>query len=179
MIVKLIKQGSIIIKPQFLNQEQYYFSLSLFENRKFTETYQPSEVYYGNRFQAYPCYQYILNEEDNRLFENLISRELNQEITLKTIARKIYTEELKKSKCNTKYGYIHEDDADIAGVLPFDQSVDGGTAFFENPWDKVPDISVGSYKNRLILYNSKRNHAPCQDFTFTERKVLAFMIYLK
>jgi len=178
-MINLIKQGSIITKPQFLTNEQYNHTLNIFNNNKFYGSYQPSEVYYGNRLQAYPCYQYNLSKDENQLFEQLISEMLETKIQLHTIARKIITQELLQSKCNTQYGYVHIDkDFDLAGVLSFDQTVSGGTVFFENQWDKYPDISIGSYPNRLILYNAKRPHAPSQDFSFAERKILAFMIRL-
>jgi len=177
-MIDIIKQGSIVLKTNFLNNEEFLFAQNIFNNFEFYETYQPSEVYYGNRLQAYPCYQHILNESDNLIFKNKLSQELNSRIELTVIARKIYTKEILESKCNTKYGYVHEDMSDIAGVLHFDQTCEGGTAFFENSWDKYPDISVGAYPNRLLLYNAKRYHAPCHDFTFEERRVLAFMINL-
>ena len=51
----------------------------------------------------------------------------------------------------------------------FEQSYVGGTAFFENQWDKVPDVTYGSWPNRLVLYNGQRNHAACHDYTFEKR----------
>ncbi len=175
-----IKEGSILLKPQFLPLEVYNSTLNLFNNNKFYATYQPTEIFYGNRLQAYPCYQYVLKENENIIFEKLLSDYLDTPVDVLTIARKIITSEIQQSKCNTKYGYIHQDShCDLAAVLPFDQTIDGGTAFFENIWDKYPDITVGAYPNRLVIYNSQRPHAPSHDFTFVERKVLAFMIKVK
>ena len=179
-MIKSIKEGSILLKPQFLPPEVYAQTLNLFNNNKFYATYQPVEIYYGNRLQAYPCYQYVLKADENKIFQELLSDYLQAVLDVTTIARKINTEEISKSKCNTRYGYIHQDsNCDIAGVLPFEQTVSGGTAFFENMWDKYPDIEVGAYPNRLLIYNSQRPHSPSHDFTFTERKVLAFMIKCK
>ena len=79
------------------------------------------------------------------------------------------TEELLKSKTNTPYGLVHHDsDNQFAAVLPFYQSNSGGTAFFEYQSDKYPDIQIGAYPNRLIIYDAGRFHAACNDFTFKE-----------
>ena len=99
--------------------------------------------------------------------------------SLKVIARKTLMSEVKKSKAHGKYGFVHRDIDDkqeqlIAGMLYFDQSFDGGTAFFENHWDKTPDIYVSAYPDRLILYHGHRWHAPAFDYTFEERKTLSF-----
>ena len=81
-------------------------------------------------------------------------------------------EEVKRSKVNTVYGTIHKDSTELAAVLYFEQTTSGGTVFFENGIDKYPDISVGAYPNRLILYNAQRWHTAAADFTFKERHVL-------
>ena len=99
--------------------------------------------------------------------------------------RKTFTEEIKRSKVNGKYGHIHTDynnddddpiPTDFASVFYFVQSYDGGTAFFENKGDTAPDIEISAYKNRLITYNSARLHTNCTDFTFKERYVLVSFI---
>ena len=83
--------------------------------------------------------------------------------------RKMIAEELLKSKTNTPYGIVHQDNVNqFAAILFFHQSTSGGTAFFEYEDDKYPDIQIGAYPNRLIIYSAKRNHAPCNDFTFEE-----------
>ena len=71
---------------------------------------------------------------------------------------------------------VESDLADLAGVFYFEQSYLGGTAFFENHFDPIPDITIGAYTNRLILYNGNRWHAPCADYTFEERYIIAFMV---
>ena len=79
------------------------------------------------------------------------------------------TKELLKSKTNTPYGIVHQDLINqFAAVLPFYQSNSGGTAFYEYEFDKYPDIQIGAYPNRLIIYDAQRNHSPCNDFTFKE-----------
>ena len=85
------------------------------------------------------------------------------------MVRKMIAEELLKSKTNTPYGIVHQDTVNqFAAILFFHQSSSGGTAFFEYGDDKYPDIQIGAYPNRLIIYSAKRNHAPCNDFTFKE-----------
>ena len=86
------------------------------------------------------------------------------------------TEELLKSKTNTPYGIIHQDSDEnqFAAVMPFYQSNSGGTAFFEYVFDKYPDIQIGAYPNRLIIYGAKRHHAACNDFSFKETYKLNF-----
>ena len=68
------------------------------------------------------------------------------------------------------------DTAEFAGVFQFVQSFDGGTAFFENAGDKVPDIEVSAYPNRLTMYSGGRLHTNCTDFTFEERIVVLVFI---
>ena len=63
--------------------------------------------------------------------------------------------------------------------MHFDQSYEGGTAFFEHYWDKIPDIYIGAYPNRLLLYSSNRWHCPSFDFSYKERDSLAFFLTVK
>ena len=86
-------------------------------------------------------------------------------------------EEVKKSAAKEKYGIVHRDtDVEFAFVFQFVQSFNAGTAFFENFNDKLPDIEISAYRNRLILYNAQRWHAPCTDFTFKERYIISGFI---
>ena len=56
----------------------------------------------------------------------------------------------------------------------FDQAYNGGTAFFFNQMEKVPDIYVSAVPNRLVLYSGGIYHAPCFDYTYKERHTLSF-----
>jgi len=174
MLEKNILSGGIFIQPNFLLENEF---VDLFEKVKkldYKETYQPNDVYFGNRFQAYPCYE--KNDDDITKFlyskiQPLFKRELKN---FQCKIRKTLTDELKSSKVNTDMGIIHiDEDNDFASVLQFEQTVNGGTAFFENKWDKYPDITVGSYPNRIIIYKGKRNHAPMFDYTYKERYIIA------
>ena len=61
----------------------------------------------------------------------------------------------------------------------FDQSYDGGTAFFHNQMEKAPDSYVSAFPNRLVLYHGGRFHANCFDYTMEERITLSFFFKLK
>ena len=115
-----------------------------------------------------------MNESIKSQVQRLFKKEI---IDWRCRIRLTLTSELKKSvqfqhSNSRSVGSVHHDTKDFAGVIPFDQSFTGGTAFYENQWDKAPDIIYGSWPNRLVLYNGKRNHTACHDFTFENRYVL-------
>ena len=165
-----ILNGSIHIERNFLEPKLYDKMFKEMSKLKYKACYQPSAKYFGNRFQAYPT-----NEVDHwnkykdiivKKIENLLGCKI-KDVKLKF--RKMITKELLKSKTNTPYGLIHHDPHNqFAAVLSFYQSNSGGTAFFEYISDKYPDIQIGAYPNRLIIYNAQRHHSPCNDFTFKE-----------
>ena len=165
-----ILNGSIHIERNFLEPKLYDKMFKEMSKLKYTARCQPGALYFGNRFQAYPT-----NEVDHwnkykdigaKKIEDLLGCKIKN---VKLKARKMITEELLKSKTDTTYGIVHHDpDHQFAAVLSFYQSNSGGTAFFEYISDKYPDIQIGAYPNRLIIYNAKRNHSPCNDFTFKE-----------
>tara|TARA_Y100000114_G_scaffold157041_1_gene186704 strand:+ start:531 stop:1073 length:543 start_codon:yes stop_codon:yes gene_type:complete len=167
-----LKDGGFYIKPNFLNNKDFNYVKKNITKLKYKETYQPENTFYGNRYQAYPCY-----EAEDKTFYSIFLKALTKAFDrepkkLFVVVRKILTSELLKSKTNTKYGLTHKDAHGYAGVFCFDQTVDGGTAFFENSWDKYPDIQIGAYPNRLVVYNGNRHHAAMHDFTFDTRYVI-------
>ena len=178
MILDLIKNGSIISIPDFLNNYEELDSKK--EKYEYEEGYQPGILkHYGNRFQAHPCYETLNFRVCDNSMNNSIKEQIETLIEQKTTyfdckIRLSLSSELKKSNAfiNKDFGFIHHDDKQFAAVLPFDQSFTGGTAFFSHAWDKIPDITYGAWPNRLILYNGFRNHAACQDFTFESRYIL-------
>jgi len=166
-----ILNGSIHIERNFLEHKLYTKMFKKISKLKYKAHYQPGALYFGNRFQAYPT-----NELDNwnkykdivvKKIENLLGCKIKN---VKLKFRKMITEELLKSKTNTPYGLVHQDipGNQFAAVLSFYQSNSGGTAFFEYPFDKYPDIQIGAYPNRLIIYDATRHHSACNDFTFKE-----------
>lgn len=187
-VEELISSGSIITQTGFL--ENYAELYEKLEKYHYDETYQPSSVYYGNRFQSpLPCWEtdYLVNC-DSDMNEKIESQV--QKLFAKPIIdwhcriRLTITDELKQSVHlkhggSNSIGSVHHDAYDYAGVLPFEQSYTGGTAFYENNWDKAPDIIYGSWPNRLVLYKGKRNHAACHDFTYDKRYMLVLFFNLK
>ena len=173
-----LREGSIYLKPNFLDENLFKELKNNLNGYEYFSTYQTRETYYGNRFQAHPCYETkdlsLIDKKFYNLFKEKIEIILDESVIfLKMLIRKTLLEEIKISKANSKYGFVHRDnDVEFAGVFQFTQSIDGGTAFFENFWDKYPDIEIGAYKNRITLYNANRWHSTCTDFTFSERHTL-------
>jgi len=169
-----LKEGSFHLHPNFLERKLFEKLKSDLPTLKYKTTYQPNKIYYGNRFQAYPCYE-LKFPAYNHIFipklEAILQKKINKK-SFECTLRKTVIEELQRSKVNTIYGIVHKDTTAFGAVLYFDQTTSGGTVFFERDIDKYPDISVGAYPNRLILYNAQRWHAASSDFTFKERHVL-------
>ena len=172
-VEKSISFGGIHICNDFLNKDVYNTLEKKVKKLKYKATHQPYKQYYGNRFQAYPCYE-SFNKSITQLLQPHIQSEFGRELkNFNVVTRKILSSELKQSKVNTPFGLIHQDNTDFASIIYFDQTVSGGTNFFEYVIDKYPDISIGAYPNRLIVYNGRRPHAPAHDFTFEERYIVA------
>ena len=167
------------------------------KNLDYKASYQPYTNTYGNRLQAFPCYESYYFDE-NPYMKSRLEDLLKTKITeFKSLARKIVLDEIRVSPQNFgKYGLIHRDTtyqtsipnagkagdvkgqniADrpmIAGMMYFDQAYNGGTAFFFNQMERVPDIYVSAVPNRLVLYSGGIYHAPCFDYTFKERLTLS------
>ena len=165
-----ILKGSIHIERNFLEPKLYDKMFKEMSKLKYIARCQPGALYFGNRFQAYPT-----NEVDHwNKYKDIVAKKIEDLLgckikNVKLKARKMITKELLKSKTDTTYGIVHHDpEHQFAAVLSFYQSNSGGTAFFEYISDKYPDIQIGAYPNRLIIYNAQRNHTPCNDFTFKE-----------
>ena len=155
------------------------------ENYEYEETYQPVVYSYGSRFHAYPCYETepleLVDAEMNNIIQSKVQELFSEKITdWHCKIRLALSSEVKESNSmtNSNYSFVHKDPESFAGVLPFEQSPTGGTAFFEYHWDKVPDVTYGSYPNRLLLYNGYRWHAAGQDFNIEKRYVLAMFFNL-
>lgn len=180
---ELIERSSIISVTDFLDVYDELDARK--ENYEYQETYQPSGCLYGSRFHAHPCYETekleIVDLEMNNIIRNKVQQLFSEKITdWHCKMRLALSSEVKESNSmtNSDYSFVHRDPEAFAGVLPFEQSPSGGTAFFEYSHDKVPDVTYGSYPNRLILYNGHRWHAAGQDFNFEKRYVLAIFFNL-
>ena len=165
-----ILNGSIHIQRNFLEPKLYTKMFKEIHKLKYKAGYQPGGLYFGNRFQAYPT-----NEIDPwNKYKDIVVKKIEDLLgcKIKNVhlkLRKIITKELLKSKVNTPYGLVHQDLINqFVAILPFYQSNSGGTAFYEYGSDKYPDIQIGAYPNRLIIYDAHRNHSACNDFTFKE-----------
>ena len=150
-------------------------------NLDYNASYQPFTNKYGNRMQAFPCYEKPYNKENNYIITKLENMLQVKIIKFETLARKIVLDEIKQSPQNFgKYGLIHKDilatdnEPLIAGMIYFEQSYNGGTAFFHNQQERTPDINISAVPNRLVLYSGAIYHAPCLDYTFKERYTLSF-----
>tara|TARA_Y100000004_G_scaffold180910_1_gene226040 strand:+ start:194 stop:751 length:558 start_codon:yes stop_codon:yes gene_type:complete len=177
-------EGGIYIKENFFTKEQFDKIKNDFDSKEFYSHHQPEKYECGNRFQAYPCYQSDDTNDISYIIGNHFKTSFDTDFRVETTYRKIYSEELLKSKCNTRYGFIHKDGGlyetcIYAGVIYMDFSVTGGTAFFNAQSDKFPDIEIGAVPNRLVLYDNKRFHAPSHDYTYDVRKIICFFIYNK
>jgi len=173
---KYLMNGSFYLQPDWLDYKLFTEIKAQLPKFKYKALYQPHGTYYGNRFQAYPCYEIFLTKYNSIFipkFEDILQKKIEKK-SFRCIVRKAIIEEVKKSKVSTPFAIVHSDPSEIAAVLYFDQTPDGGTVFFENRGDKYPDTSIGAYPNRLLMYNGKRWHAVATDFTFKERYVLAF-----
>ena len=187
----------------FFPREKYQKIERDVKNLDYKASFQPSTNTYGNRLQAFPCYESYYFDE-NPYMKSRLEDLLKTKITeFKCLARKTILDEIRVSPQNFgKYGLIHRDTtyqtsipnagkagdvkgqniADrpmIAGMMYFDQAYNGGTAFFFNQMERVPDIYVSAVPNRLVLYHGGRFHANCFDYTMEERITLSFFFKLK
>ena len=183
-IVNMLEQHGIYIHNSFLVPEDFMDINDSFDNYNFEASYQPSGEFYGNRLQAYPVYESDLladiNPELNSKIKARIEETLDHEIEeFYASLRYVINEEVKQSAQNDKYAIKHVDPRHCAGVLYFDQAVDGGTAFFRTIHDKKPETEIGAYPNRCIIYNGQSIHAPCNDFTYDKRRILVFFFNIK
>ena len=184
---KYILDGGIGIHYNFFTEEKFNSIKSDLDRLKWHKVHQPSGASYGNRMQAFPVYENQYTKENDYIKTN-IEGILQTKITdFKTIARRVILSEVKESTQNFgKYGFIHRDyppEAEseplIAGMMYFDQAYNGGTAFFNSQMEKVPDIYISAYPNRLVLYHAGRYHSPCLDYTFKERLTLSFFFKIE
>lgn len=183
-VINMIEQGGVYIHNSFLLPEDFMKLDDKFLDYEFEASYQPHGAFYGNRLQAYPVYESeLLKDIDPELNEKVkdkLEETLGHEvIDFHASLRYVEIDEVKRSVQNEKYGIKHVDPKMCAGIIYFEQAVDGGTAIFRNHFDKKPDLEVAAYPNRCMIYNGQMVHAPCNDFTYDRRKILVFFFNLK
>ena len=186
-MIDYILRGGVIQHWDFFTPEKFESIKEDIKNIDWEPTHQPLKMKYGNRFQGMPCYQSLYDKENDYII-NKIESILQHNITgFNMIARRILISEIKASTQDfSKYGFVHRDyPADqpqeplLAAVMYFDQSYDGGTAFFHNQMEKAPDSYVSAFPNRLVLYHGGRYHANCFDYTMEERITFSFFFKLQ
>ena len=180
----MLEQHGIYIANQFLDPGDFMDLADSFDEHDFEASYQPSGEFYGNRLQAYPVYETDhlsdINPELNDKIKSRVEEILGEEVeNFYASLRYVLMDEVKQSAQSEKYAIKHVDPRHCAGVLYFEQAVDGGTAFFRTIHDKKPDSEIGAYPNRCVLYNGQSIHAPCNDFTYDKRKILVFFFNIK
>ena len=122
---KHILNGAIHIERNFFEEELYRKISKEIIKLKYSPGYQPGSYYYGNRFQAYPCYEVNLTKYNSifiSLFEKILQKRIDKK-SFKCLVRKSVIEEIKKSKVNTPWGIVHYDPEEIAAVLYFDKKL--------------------------------------------------------
>jgi|TARA_R100000149_G_C5879877_1_gene144588 hypothetical protein len=174
-LFQAINKGALHIESDFFTKEIYndiFFDLKQVD---YTACYQPSPTLYFNRLEAYPTHEYLYNKYNEFIIEK-IQFMLGCEIKdFSCFARKLLKSELEKSsQGKTKYGFVHKDETDFAGVIGLDESTNNGTAFYEHEWHRFPNSEIGSYPNRLVMYSGNRYHSTCYDFNLKETIKLVF-----
>ena len=114
----------------------------------------------------------------------LLKKKFNVKILkLETYLRKIYIKELEVSPFkDKKEGKIHTDGSgyDFAGVIYFNNhSIEGGTrlySFNKNLDQMEPDIIIGAYPNRCIVYPDNIHHSPSIDWRSESRFIQVFFV---
>jgi len=172
----------IQIYDNFLTNSVYLNFLKIFEE-SFVPTYEPIGNTYINRFEAYPCHEKII--EDQNLIKDFVEQyQFKTNIPIekcKILARKTYIDEINQSPFKNKtQGFIHKDSdsADFAGVLYLENSK-SGTSFHDTENHLNPNIFVQAKENRLVTYLANVAHAANIDLQKKVRMNIAFFIQVK
>ena len=151
-ISQSLREGSILIKPDFFTPEQFQELKNRVENEYvYKPTYQPgilpshikrlSEVEIDSfkekhRFQAHACWETLPLKDSDPEFYNIIVDKHQEYLSdiqfyrFNCFIRKALTEEVKKSYLNKEYIHRHTDKADFASVVYFEeQGFNNGLAF--------------------------------------------------
>lgn len=176
-IYDALLNGTIYIENNFFNEEKFVDIKKDLFNLKYISTEQPSKDSLENRMEFYPINECAYSKQEKfviKKIEDILECKIKNFIMK---ARKTIINEVKKSnQANGKYGFVHRDNKELAAILYFDHSIHGGTAFYRNYWDKYPEIEIGAYPNRCIIYDASRFHSSCIDLnqTHTFKLVIGF-----
>jgi len=179
----MLEHGGLYINHSFLPEDKFEKLDKNFFQFDFEATYQPSGIDYGNRLQAYPCYDtgplQDIYCELHELLGNSICNVVGRNLTdFQANLRYVSSKEIQKSKQNQHYGISHADAYEYAGIIYFEQTTTGGTAFFRTPLDIYPDMEVGAIPNRVVMYRGDITHAPAHDFSYDYRRCVVFFFNL-
>lgn len=151
-------------------------------------TYQPNNVHFNNRLQAYPCHETNQFKKDDfgyELFRSTFEKKTNLKIKeLKTFFRKIYSSELEHI---FKYRLPpHVDNSkledqtfefDFAGVIYYNTwSLEDGTYLFSSKDQIEPDVMIGAKPNRCVFYKTDIFHSPGHNKKTDMRLVQPFFL---
>ena len=110
-MLNYVLNGGIVTLPGFFPADKYWdIKKDLDKNLQWRETHQPFKGPYGNRLQAFPCYESPYDKENDFTINKLEDILQTKICDFKTLARKIVLSEVKQSPQNFgKYGFIHRD----------------------------------------------------------------------
>jgi len=177
----------IKIYDDFYSNEELGFVFFESLMNQFHFTHQPSESWYQNNYEAYPCHQTkefiegswlhsILLKKLNPIFDNKIKK-------LKTFFRKTIGSEIfsNRSQFKSDAPLRHQDlSHDFAGLIYITNFgiMDGTKLFTKDKNQFEPDIVIGSKPNRMILYTANTWHEPNFDKNNEIRFIQPFFLTL-
>ena len=174
----------INIIEDFYSQHNYGLVYNTIKTIPLKGTYQPKNVYYPSRLDAYPCWEsdpLVENDLSYSIFKQTFEQKTNIKVKkIESFYRKIIKEELKNSPFADKHeGLVHKDSnvRQIAGLIYFDSfSLKDGTRFYSYDGQVEPDIIIGSRPNRCVFYPSNINHSAGIDWRKEDRSIQVFFL---
>ena len=78
---KYLINGSFYLQPGWLEHKLFNEIKEKLPKLKYKALYQPHGTYYGNRFQAYPCYEVFLTKYNSIFipkFEDILQKKIEK-----------------------------------------------------------------------------------------------------
>ena len=170
------------IIDNFYSEEDFSYMLSCSMLNSYYKTFQPSNIFFNSRTNAYSCHEskiFVIKDKAFSIFVNTFVLKTGIKIKeVKTFFRKIYSSEITNV---LKYGMpTHKDEIDcnIAGVIYYNSfGLDDGTGLYTTDSFQIePDIIVGSKPNRCVFYDTQISHKPLQSKDNELRIIQPFFI---
>jgi hypothetical protein len=170
------------IIDNFYEEKDFSFMMTCAMLNPYIATYQPSEIFFNSRANAYRCHQTKKFDETNlttNIFLNTFSLKTGKKIKkFLTFFRKIYASEIQNV---LKYRLpSHRDSLEynVAGVVYYNNfGLDDGTGIFTTGENQIePDIIIGAKPNRCVYYNSQILHTALQSKDNEIRLIQPFFI---